>query len=572
MREKLILLLVFLILVLDCRSQNAENPGSIFMDEIQFEKAANYYRTKIRNRPEDISALIGLGDAFLALNKSDSAKILFQKAVALDSRNPYAIVGLGKVALQMNDRIAETEYFDRARRADKLNPEVYCAVAEGCISLSKRDTVTALLFINQGLNINAKYAKLHLITGNLELLKKNWGLAANAYDRAIFFDPKSAVAWRNRGYIDLISHTWKEALTAFNKSLALRPDQILVYKYLGDLYYATAKYMEAEQAYKTYISRTQPTTDDKERFAIVLFFNKKYSEAAALLEEVMFTNHDESVPLRIRGYIAFETGDYKNALNIMKKFFSLHDPGKLIALDYIYYAKILQKTGDDSLAIESYRKAVLIEPARTDIYEEMAKLAAKKRMHREAALFYSKMIENGADKLNAMFLIGKEYFFEGENWKGRFDSLMQQQKKNRIPFVDSLKVKEYIKHFYLKADSAFTVVCRMSPEYAGGFIWKGRMQSLLDPDASTSGAKEAYEKALELLLKGDQIKNRKSIIECYKYLGSWYFVAYEKLYTSNKKESAEMRSKTLDYFTKIMELDPSDAQASEVLQKMKAQK
>ena len=572
MRNKLILSLIFLIIVFDCRSQNTDNQGSIFMDELQFEKAAQYFRYKIKNQPEDVSALIGLGDALLSLNKSDSAKIFFQKAAILDSRNPFAIVGLGKVALQTNDRISETEYFDRARRADKMNPEVYCAIAEGCISLPKKDTITSLLFLNQGLNINAKYAKLHLITGNLELLKKNWGLAANAYDRAIFFDPKSAIAWRNLGYIDLISHTWKDALAAFNKSVALKPDQILVYKYLGDLYYATAKYLEAEQAFKSYITRITPTSDDKERFAIVLFFNKKYNESAALLEEVMATNHDESVLLRIRGYIAFETGDYRNALSLMKNFFLLHDPGKLITLDYIYYAKILQKTGNDSLAIENYRKAVLLEPGRTDIYEEMAKLAAKSKMHREAARIYSKMIENGADKLNTMFLIGKEYFFEGESWKARFDSLMQLQKKNRIPFADSLKVKENIKTFYLKADSAFTVVGRMSPEYAGGFIWKGRIQSLLDPEASSSGAKEAYEKALELLLKGDQIKNRKSIIECYKYLGSWYFVAYEKLYTSNKKESGEMRSRTLDYFAKIIELDPSDIQARDVLQKMKAQK
>ncbi|HEY5510934.1 MAG TPA: tetratricopeptide repeat protein [Prolixibacteraceae bacterium] len=570
MRNKVILLLVFEIIFLNCWSQKTENQGSLYLEEHQFEKAVSFFRDKVKKTPEDIFSLIGFGDALLASNKTDSARILFQKATALDSKNPFALVGLGKVALLCNDRIGESEYFDRARRADKLNPEVYSAVAEGCINLSKKDTITAGLFINQGLNINAKYAKLHLITGNLELLKKNWGLAANAYDRAIFFDPKSAIAWRNRGYIDLLSHTWKDALTAFNKSIALRKDQVLVYKYLGDLYYATAKYPEAEQAYKTYLSRTKPNSDEKERFAIVLFFNKKYTEAAALLEEVMAANHDESVLLRIRGYIAYETGDYQNALAYMKKFFTLHDPGKLIALDYIYFAKILLKTGDEILAIENYRKAVALEPARTDLFQEIARLAAKNRMHREAAQFYAKMIESGADRLNATFLIGKEYFFEGESWKARFDSLMELQNKNIIPFTDSLKVKENRRHFYLKADSAFTVVGRMSPDYAGGFIWKGRMQSLLDPEASSSGAKEAYEKALEILLKGDQTRNRKSIVECYKYLGSWYFLAYEKLYNTNKQESAEMRSRCMEYFTKIKELDPSDKQALDVLHKMSA--
>jgi len=570
MKNKLILLLVFMVIVLNCRSQNAENQGSLYLEEQQFEKAASFFRDKLKKSPEDISSHIGFGDALLALNKTDSAKTLFQKATALDSKNPYALVGLGKVALLSNDRIGESEYFDRARRTDKLNPEVYCAVAEGCINLSKNDTITAWLFLNQGLNINAKFAKLHLITGNLELFKKNWGLAANAYDRAIFFDPRSAIAWRNRGYINLISHTWKDALTAFDKSAAIRPYQVLLYKYLGELYYATAKYKESEQAFKTYFSRTRPTSDEKERFAIVLFFNKKYSEAAALLEEVLAVNHDESVPLRIRGYIAYETGDYENGLALMRKFFTLHDPGKMIPLDYIYYAKLLQKTGDEPLAIENYRKAVALEPARTDLYQEMARLASKNRMHGAAAQFYAKMIENGADRLNATFLAGKEYFFEGESWKSRFDSLKELQKRNGIPFTDSLKVRENRRYFYLKADSAFAVVVKLSPDYAGGFIWKGRIQSLLDPEARNSGARDAYEMALGLLMKDDQIKNRKSIIECYKYLGSWYFLAYEKLYSTNKQESAEMRSRTLDYFTKITELDPSDKQALNVLRKMRA--
>lgn len=572
MRTRITFILFFLIIALGGSSQSAENLGSIFMDDLQFEKAANHFRIKSRNFPGDATSFIGLGEALLALGKPDSAKIIFQKAAAMDSRNPYALVGLGIVALQMNDRMSETEFFDRARRADKLNPEVYCAIAEGCISLSRKDTITCLLYLNQGLNINPKFARLHLITGHLETLKKNWGSAANAYDRAIFFDPKSAVALRSRGYIDLISHTWKDALTVFNKSIAIRPDQVLIYKYLGDLYYATAKYPEAEQAYRTYFSGTHPTAEDKERLAIVLFFNKKYTEAATLLEEVMVASHDESVLLRLRGYIAYETNDYASALAFMEKFFLLHDPGKLITMDYLYYAKILQKTGKDLLALDNYGKAIKMEPSRTDLYEEMARLAAKCRMHKEAAGYYQKMIENGADRLNATFLIGKEYFFEGERWKSREDSVKELHKKKGIPLTDSLIVKENIRQNYQKSDSAFTVVCRMSPEYAGGFIWKGRIQSLLDPDTRGTGARDAYEKALGLLLKGDQIKNRKSIIECYKYLGSWYYTAYDRLYKSNIKESAEMRSKTLDYFTRITELDPSDAQAIEVLQKMRVKK
>jgi tetratricopeptide (TPR) repeat protein len=572
MKNSLLLLLFLGISVLNGWGQPYEKQGSFYLCELQYGKAKAWFQAVLKNSPENETALVGLGDSYLGLNKVDSAKMLFQKASSLNPKNPFALAGMGKVALVNNDRNAESDYFDRARRADKTNPEVYCAIAEGCINRSRQDTTTALLFIYQGLNINQKYSNLHLATGNLETLKKNYGLAANAYDRAIFFDSKSYIAYRNRGYIDYLSRSYQDALKAYNKSIEILPEQILIYKYLGDLYYSAGRYSEAEKAYQTYLARAEITTDDKERYAITLFFNKKYNEAASLLEQVLAVNHDESVLLRIRGYIAYETGDFQKGLEYMNNFFALHHPKKLISTDYSYYAKILQKIGKDTLAIENFEKALTLDPAKTDLYDDLANLAAKNKMHKEAAGYYKKMLDSGADKVVTNFQIGKEFYFEGDIWKSRFDSLLKLHQTKDVPFADSLRLKENMKTYFTKADSAFTIVNQLSSDYAGGYIWKGRIQSVLDPEADRTAAKDAYERALSLLEKGELAKNRKAIIECYKYLGSWHFLRYEKLYKSDKQESAAMRSKMLAYFTKISELDPQDAQAKEVLAKMKQKK
>ncbi len=569
MRNLLLFLFVYGISVLDAWSQNNASQGSFYLGEQQFGKAKSWFLEELKKSPNDVNSLIGLGDAYLFLDSADSAKLLFQKAATINPKNPFALVGLGKVALLNKDRISESDYFDRARRVDKMNPEVYCTIVEGCINLSRQDTVTALIILNQGLSVDQKHANLHLVTGNLETVKKNYGLAMNAFDRAIFFDPKLATAYRNKGRIDMLSHAYADGLKAFNKSIEINPNQILVYKYLGDLLYSASKYSDAERAYNAYRSRTELSLDDKEQFAFILFFNKKYDESAKVLEQVLAVNHDESVLLRIRGYISCETGDYQKGYEYMNKFFALHNPQKLIATDFYYYAKILQNLGKDSLAMENLKNVLALDPGKTEVYEELAKLAAKNRKHKEAAMYYQKMTEKGANKLVYSYLIGKEYYFEGEMWKSRFDSLQKRQKANNYTFVDSSTVKAYMKIYFSKADSAFTVVNQLSSQYAGGFIWKGRMQSILDPQAESTGAKEAYQRALAILQKGDLAKNRNSIIECYKYLGSWYFLAYEKLYPSDKQRSAEMRSKSIDYFNKISELDPNDTQAKEVLIKFK---
>lgn len=572
MKKYLLLIIFFGTCILNGRAQSGSNQGTFLLREKQYNRAKIWFLNELTQSPGDEAALVGLGNTYLAINQADSARTVFQKAAILNSKNPFALAGLGKVSLLSKDHMSQIEYFDRARRADKMNPEVYCDIAEGCLNLSLQDTVSAQIYIDQGLNVNPKYAGLHLQTGNLEMLKKNFGPAANAFDRAVFFDPGSAEAYRNLGCVNTISRSYRDAEAAFKKSMDINPDQILIFKIMGDLFYASGKFAEGEKAYQTYLARAEVTTDDRERYALLLFFNKKYKEASDQLELVKGINRNESVLLRIRAYIAYETGDYKMGLEYMNQFFKHHDPNKVIAADYIYFARILVKLGKEPAAIESLRHAIAFEPAKTEFYEELAQLCARNNLHREAAGYYQKMAETGSDKVVTTFQAGKEFYFEGEMWKTRYDSLLKIHQTGKIQFADSAAVLKNKIQFYAKADSAFAVVNRLNPEYAGGFIWKGRIQSLLDPEAEHDGAKNAYEKALVLLQKGDPAKNRKMIIECYKYMGSWYYMFSEKLAASDKDQSAEMRNKSIDFFTKISELDPSDAQAKAVPAKMKTKK
>jgi tetratricopeptide (TPR) repeat protein len=562
-------LLIFGSSIINSNTQDKDLSAPNYLQEHQPGKARTWFQQKLKSNPKDAAAMIGLANTLLAFQSTDSAKIIFRKVLDADIKNPFALAGLGLVAWMNNDRASESNYFDRARRADKTNPEVFCAIAEGCLDLPKQDTVTALTYLKQGLDLYPKYARLHFITGKLETSKKNYGAAANAYERAIFFDPKSALAYRNLGTILFYSRSYRDALTAYNSSVTLNPEQILVYKNLGDLYYTVAKYGEAEHSYQIYMERAEVTNDDRERMAFTLFFNKKYRESETLLEQLQQISHDESLLLRIRGYIAYETGDYQKGVEQLTNFFKLHDTHKIIASDYSYYAKLLQETGNEVSAMENFRKAIATDPFRTENYEELAKLAAKNSLHLEAVDCYKKIIDLGADRLVTNFLIGKEYYFEGERWRARVDSMMQLQKKQINPPSDYTEVKKSMTRFYTKADSAFTVVTKLNSDYAGGFIWKGRIHATLDPDAITSEAKDAYQNALDIMKKEGSEKNRKSIIECYRYLGSYYFLGYDRLYKSDNKTAGEMRSKMIESFTEILKLDPSDVQAKDVLFKLK---
>ena len=569
MKRSLFSLLGLLFFVVAGFAQQNTNQGQNYLDDLQYHQARGFFLTRLKASPNDLRTLCSLGDTYLYLQNPDSAKLLYQQALNIDPKSPFPLIGLGKVAMFKDDKVGELDYFEKARRSDRKNPEVYYTISHGCFDLLKKDTATGSKFLSQGMDLNSKYAPFHVVAGEYEALRHRFGAASNAYERAIFFDPSYALAYRKLGIIHTLARANRDALNALAKCIELNTDQILVYKNLGDLYYGIGKYAEAEKNYQIYMGRGELTYDDRERFAIILFFNKKYAEAEKLLDEVMKQNSDESVLLRVRGYIAFETGDFAKGVDYLTKFFKIHDPEKNITSDYVYFGRLLQKVGKDTLAIENYNKALAMDSTKTEIYEDLAKLYANNRMHNEAATVYFKMINSGSDKTTIYYLIGKEYYFQSEVYRLKFDSLYTLQEKSKIPFSDSVSVKQSMNLFLVKADSAFTMVNILNPQYAGGFYWKGRMQSRLDPEVLTTKGKEAYEKALAILEAGDVQKNRRSIIECYKYLGSFYFLTSERNAKTDKKESEALKQTSIEYWKKILLLDPADAQALEVFKKLK---
>ena len=569
MKRRLFLLNGLLFFVFAGFAQQNTNQGQNFLDDLQYHQARSFYLNRLKAYPNDLRTSCSLGDTYLYLQNPDSAKLMYQQAMTADPKSPFPVIGLGKVAMFKGDKAGELDLFEKARKADKKNPEVYYLIAKGCFDLSKKDTATGNKYLSQGMDVNSKYAPYHILYGDYELIRHKFGSASNAYERAIYFDANYALAYRKLGVIQTLARANRDAANSFNKCIGLNDNQILVFKNLGDLYYGTGRYSEAEKNYQIYMSRAEVSYDDRERYAIILFFNKKYDESKKLLNEVMNQKGDESVLLRVRGYIAFETGDYAKGVEDLSKFFKIHDPEKNITSDYVYYGRLLQKVGKDTLAIANYNKALEMDSTKTEIYDDLAKLYASNKMHNEAAAVYKKMIENGADKLSAMFLIGKEYYFQSEISKSKFDTLVRQRANSKAVLPDSVMLCGNRRLFLQKADSAFTIVTELNPQYAGGFMWRGRMNAALDPEADTGAAKDIYEKALAIFDAGDQTKNRKSVIECYKYLGSYYFLSSERLLKSDKKQSEALKQTSIEFWKKILIIDPNDEQALEVFKKLK---
>ena len=384
----------------------------------------------------------------------------------------------------------------------------------------------------------------------------------------IYYDKNNYEAYVRLGILYASARNFIEAHDAFNKAIKLNPSIIMAYKYLGDLCYGAGRYSEADSSYTNYFSKAEVSTDDEERYSLIMFFDKNYDKADSLMEQVIKKMPDNPVLFRIRGYIAYETGNYKNGLNYMNQFFRIQkNPDKIIASDYEYLGKLYLKNSMDSLGIINLEKSIALDSNKVYNYLEIANIYSKKENHIKAAEYYRKVkTSSPQEELNNSFRLGTECFYAGTQFKADYDTLKSSEaKQQNIPQEQILSLQQNYVKYLNQADSCFSIVASLSTKSHLGYLWKARAKSLLDPESMTDSAKNTYDKVLSLISPDDQTKYKKVIIECYRYFGSYYFFHSDREKKTDPAASRSDKKMAKDYFEKILSLDTNDQQAQIVL-------
>jgi tetratricopeptide (TPR) repeat protein len=117
--------------------------------------------------------------------------------------------------------------------------------------------------------------------------------------------------------------------------------------------------------------------------------------------------------------------------------------------------------------------------------------------------------------------------------------------------------------FVQKGNKAFTDVIARKPDTYLGYLWRANINALVDSynqmrDKPMTGvAKPYYEEALQFMLANNSDGKRdKDIIDCYRYLASYYY-------------SIDDLSTVGDYYKKILAIDPNNEQAKKALDILK---
>jgi tetratricopeptide (TPR) repeat protein len=512
----------------------------------QFEAADNAFNALSAKEPTNGKYFYYSGENQLASYFIDPTNIPFEaiakkaaerfnKGIAANAAEPLNYVGLGKIALIQNDlttagvRFAAAKVFLPAKKikSNLTKPEqatLYIRLAEADVQVGSKDTGLVFDYLRRAEALDNKNPELYLVRGDYWFNTLNNGSrAAENYKRSQDFSPNSTRARVRLGQLYTRIKSYPDALTYYQEALAIDPSFAPAYLEMGFLYAKMKQPKESKENFKKYLDLSSGNIAAKRRYANMLIQTEDYKEAIVQIHQILAVDSVTFNDLnRALAYSYFEEKQYTQARYYIGKFITNAPTEKINANDYIYYGRILSKNGQDSLGIIQLEKAFKLDSTNIDLLSEIATSYNKTKKYQNAGDTYKKKIQQTNGNVNDYYKMGRAYF-DAKNW--------------------------------VEADSAFSKVNRMSPDFEPAYLFKARVYSNLDPDTKEGIAKPFYEKLIEKA-SVDSVKYNKDILEAYNYMGYYYLV--------NK-----MYCESLEYWDKILTLEPANENAASAIKDLK---
>lgn len=505
--------------------------GLKLMSNEKYKGAVTALEAAAQANATDANAWYQLGNAYLAVGKTNEASSAYQKAIGANPKSYVAMAGAGKVLMAQGQTDAAKKAFDNVIKLSKSkDPAASQAVAEGYMTGEKANADAAIATIEKTIAAGKKNPSLLLTLGDAYLLKNDGGKAVTNYEYAADADKTSAVPHYKIGNVYRRARNLEEVAKAYKKAKEIDANFAPVYRVAGDFYYDLNDYAKAKDNYAKYLELGEPNITDQMQYANALFLAEDYKGTIEKVNQIVQIDSTKNYLLRLLGYCYYETGDSIKGLDFMDKFLKKTDPKKLIYSDYVYHAKLLAKNNKFDEALVSYNTAYamadttkdLKEEKKLDILSTAAKLCYDKDKYTDAIRLYKTRIAKQATPSSTDYYdLGKAQYFNKE---------------------------------YTAADSTFIKLIELKPTAPTGYLWRARTHKKIDPQMSTGSAKPHFEKLIEVATVDTKTadKYKKELIDAYTYLVQYY----------NQKQDL---SNTRSNVQKLLALDPSNKYGNEVV-------
>lgn len=565
MRKHIVLGVTFLAAASTLQAQDLDAAKKA-IDAEQYAKAKSILKSLTASKPDEGKNFFILGNLYLTEKVEDSATWAYQKGLTAKSNSHFNNIGLGQIALQDGNKgEAEGKFATALTNTKKKDYEELLYIGRAYLNPEKPDYKKAIEFLTKAKMAAPNNAQVLLSLGDAYYGDKNVNEAYPAYRNAYDADNSVLRAKIQLGVITKYSKAFAEAKAEFEKVLAVNPNYGPAYRELAETYYLwalndKAKYAEYNKTaisyYEKYMSLTDYSLASRMRHADFLILTKDYKALEAEANAMEKLDKVNPRILRYLGYAAYENGNYDRAITALTSF--LAKPGaKIIGRDYLYlgFAHAMKSltvtkdaegkqtgTVDATLfnnAVANIRKGVELDATMANELNDFGKKFFDLKLYKEAAAIYeiAVSVPNTRNNLYDNFYLGYSLYF--------YNAPLELSK------VDLSAIQ--------KANTAFDNVIKASPTTQDAYIYKARLNSLLQNDAAAQQEMvKYYQEYIRVVTeKGEAevTKNKKKFMEAYNNIGIYYF-------DTDKAKAKEA-------FQKVIALDPADETATQYLAKIK---
>lgn len=471
-----------------------------------------------------------LGKIYYGENLVDSATFYFNKGLSINTDDAYNNIGLSMLKIKNNPTEANTE-FENLFKKNKKNVDIVIAIADAYVQTGAIDMASN--YLERVKSIKLKYAPTYVLSGDIELAKKNIGLACGSYEMATLLDEscKEAYVKYARAYRTVNPKLAIEKLTKLKEMV---PSFKLTDKELADIYYATNRFDQAIPLYESYLQSGNSNAQDLTKYAMTLFLNKDFVKSFDVAKIGLQKDPRNPGLNRLAMYNAVSMKQYEQGLLYADLLFKKSQNLDISYYDYTYYGKALRETKQWDAAIQEFQKAYKQDSTKNELLKDISEMYTEKGDFANAASNYKKYIhtiETGKKNPEMLMNLGRLYYATGA--------------------TDTTVSVEVKKQSLLNADTIFSQVAMLEPTGYRANYWRARTNSALDPESTEALAKPFYEQTATLVESKADPKFNSVLIECYNYMGYWSYL--KKNYVLSKS-----------YWDKVLAIDPKNTRAIEV--------
>jgi tetratricopeptide (TPR) repeat protein len=501
-----------------------------------------------------------LGYYYLRSGQVDKAKAEFEKGAAADAKNQLNNIGLAGVALVKKDRATAKTLIDNAvDKTKSKNQDVLVRAAE-MYTLSEQTSDPAealrLLTIADEKDKKNERSDIEMTMGDAYFLKNDGGNAITKYENALAITPTLAEANFKIGQLYLRGKNYVKAQEFFKLAIQNDPEFAPTYRAFADALANSRAYKAAAQNYELYVQKSG-TTDPELLLDVARykFLAEDYQGATAYLDQLKGKINNPIID-RMYGWAYTAMGKNAEAVESLNRFISTA-PQKVISDDYKYLGRAYGQVGTpegDSLSVAFLEKAAP-DDTTENLYREIAKKYYDIKRYDKAADYYAKTIQNDKKPLN------NDYLF---NALANYQYGFRVGRDSTAAPMDTAQIRVTRQMYFLRADSAFAQMAQQVEKSAGetyplAYYYRGQSTYYAYPPAvslASGAAVPHYEKFIEMAnAEPDSTKKQsyqKNLVTSYKFLAS---------YNLAKKDDAKAK----EYFNKVLEIDPNDADVKKAL-------